>query len=92
MRPTVIHGSAIVGGGTGSEQDRHGWGWFGSNGVSSGGNSSCSIGAMETNLAGGECAEAVYVFGSKVHTEFREGFVGGGADAPHIASHGEGTR
>lgn len=89
MHPTIVHETAIVGGGTGSAQARHDWGWFGGSRGGSGGNSSSGVGAMEADLAGGEFAEAVFVFGSKVHAEFGEGFVGGGVGAPHVASHGE---
>ncbi len=91
MHPTVVHGSAIIGGDAGSMQARHDWGWFGGSRGGSGGNSSSGIGAMETSLAGGEFVEAVFVFGGKVHAEFGEGFVGGRVGAPHIASHGEGA-
>jgi len=53
MRPTIVQETAIVGGGAGIAQARHDWGWFGSSGGGSGGNSSSGVGAMEANLAGG---------------------------------------
>jgi len=55
----------------------------------SGANSNCGIGAMEPGLAGGEFVETIFVFGSEVHAQFWEGFVGSGAGAPHIACRGE---
>jgi len=89
MRPTIVHRGAIIGGDAGSTLAGRDCGRFGSSRGGSGANSNCGIGTMEPRLAGGEFAETFFVFGSEVHTQFWEGFVGGRAGAPHIARRGE---
>jgi len=90
MGPTIKHGNAIIGrdcmhGSRGHwRYKRNGfWCWFSMR-------VGCHVGAVVPTSAGGDgFVEAFLVFGCEEFVKLNVGFVGGWAEAPHVAGQSE---
>ena len=90
MGPTVEHGNAIIGGNCMCGCGNHRWAvgsgflrWFG------GGSSHGVSTVIPASASGGGFFETFFVFGREKLAKFDVGFVGGRAEAPHVACQSE---